>query len=75
MMKHRSEAGNRRPGGCLAGDEFAISLSSPRDRVPEAEQLAERLLHAVTRPMEAEGRLEQVGAIGIPRPIVRWPDS
>jgi len=50
----------------LAGDEFAIAISSPRDRVPEAEQLAERLLHAVTRPMEAEGRLVQVGAyIGI----------
>jgi len=50
----------------LAGDEFAIALSSPPDRVPEAEQLAERLLHAVTRPMEAEGRLVQVGAyIGI----------
>ena len=36
------------------------------NEVPEAEQLAERLLRAVTRPMEAEGRLVQVGAfIGI----------
>jgi diguanylate cyclase (GGDEF)-like protein len=50
----------------LAGDEFAIALSSPHEKVPEAEQLAERLLRAVTRPMEAEGRLVQVGAyIGI----------
>jgi diguanylate cyclase (GGDEF)-like protein len=50
----------------LAGDEFAIALASPADHVPEAEQMAERLLRAVTRPMEAEGRLVQVGAyIGI----------
>jgi len=50
----------------LAGDEFAIVMSSPADHVPEAEQMAERLLRAVTRPMEAEGRLVQVGAyIGI----------
>jgi len=46
----------------LAGDEFAIALSMERDRIPEAEQLGERVLRAVTRPMEAEGRLVQVGA-------------
>ena len=50
----------------LAGDEFAIALTAPCDRVQEAEQLADRLLRAVTRPMEAEGRLVQVGAyVGI----------
>jgi diguanylate cyclase (GGDEF)-like protein len=50
----------------LAGDEFAIALALPRDEMAGAEQLAERLLRAVTRPMEAEGRLVQVGAyIGI----------
>ena len=50
----------------LAGDEFAIAITSPAEHVPEAEQMAERLLRAVTRPMEAEGRLVQVGAyIGI----------
>jgi len=50
----------------LAGDEFAIALAASQDDVTEAEQLAERVLHAVTRPMEAEGRLVQVGAfIGI----------
>jgi diguanylate cyclase (GGDEF)-like protein len=50
----------------LAGDEFAIALAAPGDRVQEAEQLADRLLRAVTRPMEAEGRLVQVGAyVGI----------
>ncbi|WP_294123204.1 bifunctional diguanylate cyclase/phosphodiesterase [Sphingomonas sp.] len=50
----------------LAGDEFAIAIASPAEHVPEAEQMAERLLRAVTRPMEAEGRLVQVGAyIGI----------
>jgi diguanylate cyclase (GGDEF)-like protein len=50
----------------LAGDEFAIALAAPRDHLPQAEQLAERLLRSVTRPMEAEGRVVQVGAfIGI----------
>jgi diguanylate cyclase (GGDEF)-like protein len=50
----------------LAGDEFAIAFSAPAGNVPDAEQMAERLLRAVTRPMEAEGRLVQVGAyIGI----------
>ncbi len=50
----------------LAGDEFAIALSRPKDARGNAEQLAERLLQAVTRPMEAEGRLVQVGAfVGI----------
>ena len=50
----------------LAGDEFAIALAAPRDELPEAEKLAELMLRAVTRPMEAEGRLVQVGAfIGI----------
>ena len=57
------------PGGLvarLAGDEFAIALASPLEHVPEAEQMAERLLRAVTRPMEADGKLVQVGAyIGI----------
>jgi diguanylate cyclase (GGDEF)-like protein len=50
----------------LAGDEFAIALAAPQGEVIEAEQLAERVLRAVTRPMEAESRLVQVGAfIGI----------
>jgi diguanylate cyclase (GGDEF)-like protein len=50
----------------LAGDEFAIALAVPGDHVAESEQHGERLLRAVTRPMEAEGRMVQVGAyIGI----------
>jgi diguanylate cyclase (GGDEF)-like protein len=50
----------------LAGDEFAIALVAPQDDVTEAEELAEQVLGAVTRPMEAEDRLVQVGAfIGI----------
>ena len=50
----------------LAGDEFAIAMAAPRDRVPDAEQHGERMLREVTRPMEAEGRLVQVGAyVGI----------
>jgi diguanylate cyclase (GGDEF)-like protein len=50
----------------LAGDEFAIALSRPKEALKDAELQADELLKAVTRPMEAEGRLIQVGAfIGI----------
>jgi diguanylate cyclase (GGDEF)-like protein len=50
----------------LAGDEFAIALAAPRDDFPDVEQLADRMLRSVTRPMEAEGRMVQLGAfIGI----------
>ena len=50
----------------LAGDEFAIALQSTKSALPEVERLAEQLLRSVTRPMEAEGRLVQVGAfVGI----------
>lgn len=50
----------------LSGDEFAVALATPESRFSEAELEAERLLRAVTRPMEADGRLIQVGAfIGI----------
>jgi diguanylate cyclase (GGDEF)-like protein len=46
----------------LAGDEFAIALAAPRAKVANAWILAEDLLTSVTRPMEAEGKLVQVGA-------------
>jgi diguanylate cyclase (GGDEF)-like protein len=46
----------------LAGDEFAIALSSPRAKVANAWILAEELLGAVTKPMEIEGKLVQIGA-------------
>lgn len=50
----------------LAGDEFAIAFAAPEDALAEAEALAERILIAVTRPMEAEGKLVQIGAfVGI----------
>jgi diguanylate cyclase (GGDEF)-like protein len=50
----------------LSGDEFAVALSASNDEVRESEQLAERLLRVVTRPMEIDGRLVQVGAfVGI----------
>jgi diguanylate cyclase (GGDEF)-like protein len=50
----------------LAGDEFAIALAAPRGDFPEVEQLADRMLRSVTRPMEAEDRMVQLGAfIGI----------
>ncbi|MGI8932339.1 MAG: putative bifunctional diguanylate cyclase/phosphodiesterase [Sphingomicrobium sp.] len=46
----------------LSGDEFAIALASGKDGYGDAELLAQRLLHAVTRPLEVDGRLIQVGA-------------
>lgn len=50
----------------LAGDEFAIALHSTRPALPHIEQLADQFLRNVTKPMEAEGRLVQVGAfVGI----------
>lgn len=59
-------AGEGRLVARLAGDKFAIAYASPQDSVSEAEPLAEELLKAITRPMESEGKLVQVGAfIGI----------
>jgi diguanylate cyclase (GGDEF)-like protein len=50
----------------LAGDEFAIAFAMHKEEMAEAEVLADCLLREVTRPMEAEGLLVQVGAfIGI----------
>jgi diguanylate cyclase (GGDEF)-like protein len=57
----------------LAGDEFAIACAAPREAVANAEVMAEQLLHTITRPMEAEGKLVQVGAfIGI---AASWPED
>ena len=50
----------------LAGDEFAIAFSASPGSVADAESQAEQLLKAITRPMEAEGKLVQIGAfVGI----------
>jgi len=50
----------------LAGDEFAIAYAAPQEWLTEAEALAAQMLKAITRPMEAEGKLVQVGAfVGI----------
>ena len=46
----------------LAGDEFAIALATPRAKVANAWILAEDLLAAVTRPMEVDDKLVQIGA-------------
>jgi len=46
----------------LSGDEFAVALAATTEDARESEQLAERLLRIVTRPMEIDGRLVQVGA-------------
>ena len=50
----------------LAGDEFAIAYTIPQEAVAEAECLADELLQAITRPMDTDGKLVQVGAfVGI----------
>ena len=50
----------------LSGDEFAVALAVDAADHPQAELQAERLLRAVTRPLEADGRMIQVGAfVGI----------
>jgi diguanylate cyclase (GGDEF)-like protein len=50
----------------LAGDEFAVAYAAPEESLAEAESLAEQMLKAITRPMESDGKLVQVGAfIGI----------
>ena len=46
----------------LAGDEFAIALAAPQAKVANIWILAEELLAEVTRPMEIEAKLVQVGA-------------
>ncbi|HXG81927.1 MAG TPA: EAL domain-containing protein [Sphingomicrobium sp.] len=59
-------AGPSRLVARLAGDEFAIAFAAHRNELTEVEVIAERLLREVTRPMEAEGLLVQVGAfVGI----------
>ena len=50
----------------LAGDEFAVACAAPKDSVSDAMTLAEQLLRNITKPMEAEGKLVQIGAfVGI----------
>ncbi|HVF37536.1 MAG TPA: EAL domain-containing protein, partial [Sphingomicrobium sp.] len=46
----------------LAGDEFAVALAVAPDGVGKAEQLAAEMLQGVTRPVDIDGRLVQVGA-------------
>ena len=46
----------------LSGDEFAVALATANGEHADAELLAQRLLHAVTRPLEVDDRLIQVGA-------------
>ena len=46
----------------LSGDEFAIALLLPQAERPEAEQIADAVLRAVTRPFTFDDRIIQVGA-------------
>src|SRR4051794_18036047 len=47
--------------GRLSGDEFAIALALSADDLGRAEECAERVLHAVTRPFVIDERIMQVG--------------
>ena len=50
----------------LAGDEFAVAYATEPSSIMEAETLAENMLKAITRPMETDGKMVQVGAfVGI----------
>jgi diguanylate cyclase (GGDEF)-like protein len=46
----------------LSGDEFAVALAFGAAEVPHAEDLAEAVLRAVTRPFALDERIMQVGA-------------
>ena len=46
----------------LSGDEFAIAVALPMERLIDAERTSEAVLRAVTRPFEIDGRMLQVGA-------------
>src|SRR5690348_10637926 len=46
----------------LSGDEFAIALLLPQAQLPEAEQIADAVLRAVTKPFTFDDRIIQVGA-------------
>jgi diguanylate cyclase (GGDEF)-like protein len=48
--------------GRLNGDEFSIAFTVPRDGSASADQLAEALLRAVSRPFAVADRMIQVGA-------------
>ena len=46
----------------LSGDEFAVALALAPDELGRAEEIAETILHAVTRPFVIDERIMQVGA-------------
>jgi diguanylate cyclase (GGDEF)-like protein len=46
----------------LSGDEFAVALALPDEDLGRAEEMAEAILHAVTRPFFIDERIMQVGA-------------
>ena len=62
----------------LSGDEFAIALALGASELGRAEEYAETLLHAVTRPFIIDERIMQVGAFAgiasVPAAEVRIPD-
>ena len=74
----RGAVGDESQVARLSGDEFAVAMVLPADRVRDAEAAAEAVLRSTTRPFTVGDRLVQVGAFaGIasaPAPGVRIPD-
>ena len=62
----------------LSGDEFAVALALSPDELGRAEEYAETILHAVTRPFVLDERIMQVGAFAgiasVAASDVRIPD-
>jgi diguanylate cyclase (GGDEF)-like protein len=62
----------------LSGDEFAVALALAPDDLGRAEEHAETILHAVTRPFVLDERIMQVGAFAgiasVTASDVRIPD-
>jgi diguanylate cyclase (GGDEF)-like protein len=56
------EIGDEAVAARLNGDEFAIAFMVPEDKSAVADELAEALLRAVTRPFTVAGKMIQVGA-------------
>jgi diguanylate cyclase (GGDEF)-like protein len=62
----------------LSGDEFAVALALPATDLGRAEEYAETILHAVSRPFILDERIMQVGAFAgiasVAASDVRIPD-
>jgi diguanylate cyclase (GGDEF)-like protein len=73
-----NELGSEAVVARLSGDEFAVALGLHPDELGRAEEFAETILHAVTRPFVIDERIMQVGAFAgiasVPAADARVPD-